>query len=143
MLHGTGRAGRQLRPVRLLVCFRVAGHTKSSFTYLQLLCDLVDVIAGPAVLLEGGFLDFASMVPLAIHLPPPEMGHADRELHCDLAAVKLRTTLKAGIGIDPRQMSGRLAVVVDCQDGGRQTSEEAAVQLRLRGYRVDVLDPQA
>src|SRR5258707_7580730 len=28
---------------------------------------------------------------LDIHLPPPEMGHSDRELHCDLAAVKLRT----------------------------------------------------
>jgi len=125
------------------VCFRVAGHTKSSFTYLQLLCDLVDVMVGPSVLLEGGFLDYKSMVPLAIHLPPPEMDHADRELHCDLAAVKLRSSLKAGIGIDPRQMSGRLAVVVESEDGGRQTPDEAAAQLRGRGYRVDVLDGDA
>ncbi|HVW31920.1 MAG TPA: hypothetical protein VHL53_05225 [Acidimicrobiia bacterium] len=126
--------------MRLQVCFRVAGHTKSSFTYLQLLCDLVDVMAGPAVLLEAGFLDFRDMVPLAIHLPPPEMGHGDRELHCDLAAVKLRSAIKAGIGIDPRQMSGRLAVVVDADDGGGQTPEEAAGRLRQRGYRVDVLE---
>ena len=126
--------------MRLQVCFRVAGHTKSSFTYLQLLCDLVEVMAGPSVLLEGGFLDYGSMVPLAIHLPPPEMDHADRELHCDLAAVKLRSSLKAGIGIDPRQMSGRLAVVVQSEDGGRQSPDEAAAGLRGRGYRVDILD---
>jgi hypothetical protein len=129
--------------VRLQVCFRVAGHTKSSFTYLQLLCDLVDVIAGPSVLLEGGFLDFRSMVPLTIHLPPPEMDPADRELHCDLAAVKLRAALKAGIGIDPRQMSGRLAVVVQSPDAGCQSPEDAAAGLRHRGYRVDVLDGEA
>ena len=126
--------------MRLQVCFRVAGHTKSSFTYLQLLCDLVEVMAGPSVLLEGGFLDYGSMVPLAIHLPPPEMDHADRELHCDLAAVKLRSSLKAGIGIDPRQMSGRLAVVVQSEDGGGQSPDEAAAGLRGRGYRVDILD---
>ena len=125
--------------MKLQVCFRVAGHTKSSFTYLQLLCDLVDVMVGPSVLLEGGFLDFGSMIPLAIHLPPPEMGHSDRELHCDLAAVKLRTLLKTGIGIDPRQMSGRLAVVVESESGGRQTPDEAATRLRGRGYRVEVL----
>ena len=125
--------------MKLQVCFRVAGHTKSSFTYLQLLCDLVDVMAGPTVLLEGGFLDFGSMVPLGIHLPPPEMDHDDRELHCDLAAVKLRTAIKAGIGIDPRQMSGRLAVVVQSEDGRPQTPDEAAVRLRGRGYRVEVL----
>ena len=88
----------------------------------------------------GGFLDFRSLVPLDIHLPPPEMGHSDRELHCDLAAVKLRTTIKAGIGIDPRQMSGRLAVVVQSEDGGRQTPDEVAAELRGRGYRVEVLD---
>lgn len=129
--------------MRLQVCFRVAGHTKSSFTYLQLLCDLVDVIAGPSVLLEGGFLDFGGMVPLTIHLPPPEMGLADRELHCDLAAVKLRSALKAGIGIDPRQMSGRLAVVVQSEDGDGQTPDDAAVRLRSRGYRVEVLDGEA
>lgn len=126
--------------MRLRVCFRVAGHTKSSWTYLQLLCDVVDVMAGPSVLLEGGFLDFRSMVPLAIHLPPPEMSPADRELHCDLAAVKLRSTLKAGIGIDPRQLSGRLAVVVESEDVGTQTPHEAAARLRDRGYRVEVLD---
>lgn len=125
--------------MKLRVVFRVAGHTKSSFTYLQLLCDLVDVLAGPSVLLEGGFLDFGSMVPLTIHLPPPEMGHSDRELHCDLAAVKLRSALKAGIGIDPRQMSGRLAVVVQSEDGGQQVPDEVAAQLRGRGYRVEVL----
>jgi hypothetical protein len=129
--------------VKLQVCFRVAGHTKSSFTYLQLLCDLVDVIAGPSILLEGGFLDFGGMVPLSIHLPPPEMDHSDRELHCDLAAVKLRSTLKAGIGIDPRQMSGRLVVVVQSEDGGSQTPDEAAARLRGRGYRVEVLGREA
>jgi hypothetical protein len=128
--------------VKLQVCFRVAGHTKSSFTYLQLLCDLVDVIAGSSVLLEGGFLDFGSMVPLSIDLPPPEMDHSDRELHCDLAAVKLRSALKAGIGIDPRQMSGRLAVVVESQDGRPQSPDEAAARLRDRGYRVEVLGAQ-
>jgi hypothetical protein len=125
--------------VKLQVCFRVAGHTKSSFTYLQLLCDLVDVIAGPSILLEAGFLDFASMVPVAIHLPPPDMDRSDRELHCDLAAVKLRSSLKAGIGIDPRQMSGRLAVVVHAEEAGVQTADDAAMQLRQRGYRVEVL----
>ena len=126
--------------MRLQVCIRVAGHTKSSFTYLTLLCDLVEVLDAPAVLLEGGFLDFRGMVPLDIHLPPPDMGHSDRELHCDLAAVKLRTTIKAGIGIDPRQMSSRLAVVVQSEDGGRQAPDEVAAELRGRGYRVEVLD---
>ena len=46
---------------------------------------------------------------------------------------------QAGIGIDPRQMSGRLAVVVESEDGGAQTPDEAAARLRRRGYRVDVL----
>jgi hypothetical protein len=129
--------------VRLQVVFRVFGHSKSSFTYLTLCCDLVDVIAGPTVLVEGGFLDFRGLVPLSIHLPPHEMDHADRELHCDLAAVKLRTTIKAGIGIDPRQMSGRLVVVVQSEDDGPATPDEVATQLRGRGYRVDVLDGEA
>jgi hypothetical protein len=123
----------------LRVCIRVAGHTKSSFTHLQLLVDIVDVTAGPAILVEGGFLDFRDMVPLGIHLPPPEMDHADRDLHCDLAAMKLRAALKAGIGIDPRQMSGRLAVLVLSEDSGPFTAEEAAAELRTRGYRVDVV----
>ena len=125
--------------MRLQVVFRVFGHAKSSYTYLTLLCDLVDVIDGPTTLVEGGFLDFRGMVPLGIHLPPHEMDHADRELHCDLAAVKLRTTIKAGIGIDPRQMSGRLAVLVQSEDGGPATPDEVAAQLRGRGYRVEVL----
>jgi hypothetical protein len=123
----------------LRVCIRVAGHTKSSFTYLQLLVDIVDVMSGPSILVEGGFLDFREMVPLDLHLPPPEMDHADRELHCDLAAIKLRAVLKAGIGIDPRQMSGRLAVLVLSEDSGLITAEEAAAELRGRGYRVDVV----
>lgn len=123
----------------LRVCIRVASHTKGSFTDLQLLVDIVDVISGSSILVEGGFLDFRAMVPLGIHLPPPEMDHADRELHCDLAAVKLRAALKAGIGIDPRQMSGRLAVLVLSEDSGPVTVEEAAAELRGRGYRVDVV----
>ena len=112
---------------------------QTSFTDLQLLVDIVDVISGSSILVEGGFLDFRDMVPLGIHLPPPEMDHADRELHCDLAVVKMRAALKAGIGIDPRQMSGRLAVLVLSEDSGSFTDEEAAAELRGRGYRVDVV----
>jgi hypothetical protein len=112
---------------------------QTSFTDLQLLVDIVDVTTGPSILVEGGFLDFRAMVPLGIHLPPPEMDHADRDLHCDLAAIKLRAALKAGIGIDPRQMSGRLAVLVLSEDSGPFTPEEAAAELHSRGYRVDVV----
>lgn len=123
----------------LRVCIRVASHTKGSFTDLQLLVDIVDVIGSPTILVEGGFLDFRDMVPLNLHLPPPEMDHSDREFHCDLAVMKLRAVLKAGIGIDPRQMSGRLAILVLSEDEGPVSAEEAAAELRGRGYRVDVV----
>jgi hypothetical protein len=126
--------------MRLRVGIRVAGHTKSSYTYLQLLEDLVGVSSGPAALLEAGFVDYR-MVPVNIKLPPPEMEALDRELYCEIAAVKLRSELHAGIGVDPRKMSGRLAVVAWLGSASPpEHSDEVADRLRGLGYRVDVLD---
>jgi hypothetical protein len=129
--------------MRLRVIVRVAGHTKSSYTYLQLLEDLVEVIGGPSSLVEAGFVDYR-MIWVAIDLPPSGMDRRDIELFCELAAAELRSALKAGIGIDPRMMSGRLAVVVQrSTEGGPGSNEEAAERLRGLGYRVEVLDGEA
>ena len=125
--------------MRLQVGLRVAGHNKSSYTYLQLLEDLVDVSGGPSRLLEAGFIDYR-WVRVAIELPPPEMDLQDRKLHCELAADKLWTAMKAGLGADPRQLSGRLAVVVELAVKSEPgTGTEAEELLRGRGYRVEVL----
>jgi hypothetical protein len=128
--------------MKLSVGIRVAGHTKSSYTYLQLLEDLVGVSSGPAALLEAGFVDYR-MVPVDIRLPPPEMEALDRELYCEIAATRLRSELHAGIGIDPRKMSGRLAVVACLGSPSRPGhSDDVADRLRGLGYRVEVLDPE-
>jgi hypothetical protein len=133
-----GRRG--LTALRLQVGIRVAGHSKSSFTYLQLLEDLVDVSAGPSSLLEAGFLDYR-MVRVAIDLPQPDLDLCDRKLHCELAADKLWSTMKPGLGADPRQLSGRLAVIALLSvKAGPDPATDTAAQLRRRGYRVELLD---
>lgn len=126
--------------MRLSVGIRVAGHTKSSYTYLQLLEDLVSASSAPATLVEAGFVDYR-MIPVDIRLPPPEMEAPDREMYCEIAALKLRSELHAGIGIDPRKMSGRLAVIARLGSPSPPgESEEVADRLRGLGYRVEVLD---
>ena len=126
--------------MRLSVGIRVAGHTKSSYTYLQLMEDLVGASSAPATLVEAGFVDYR-MIPVDIRLPPPEMEALDREMYCEIAALKLRSELHAGIGIDPRKMSGRLAVIARLGSPSRPgESEEVADRLRGLGYRVEVLD---
>jgi hypothetical protein len=135
--------GGDLTAVRLQVGIRVAGHSKSSFTYLQLLEDLVVVSAGPSSLLEAGFLDYR-MVRVAIDLPQPDLELGDRKLHCELAAAKLWSTMKPGLGADPRQLSGRLAVIVLLSvKAGRDATTETAERLRGRGYRVELPDGDA
>src|SRR5258706_5575634 len=96
--------------MRLRVVVRVAGHTKSSYTYLQLLEDLVEVIGGPSSLVEAGFVGYR-MGWVAIDLPPSGIERRDIELFCELAAPELRAAFEAGLGIDTRLMVGRSAGV--------------------------------
>jgi hypothetical protein len=119
--------------MRLTVARRVAGEAKCTATYVKLLEDLSrHGHQAPGVpdirILQAGFLDYR-MIRLSLDVPPQ-----GDTWHAELAAARLFDALRDGLGVDPRMLSGRLAVLVDLAgDGG-----EAAVGLRGSGYTVTV-----
>lgn len=122
--------------MRLTVARRVAGEGKCTATYVKFLEDLSGGPAGPAReirILQAGFLDYR-MVRLSLGVPP-----AGDELHAELAAAELCAALRDGLGVDPRMLSGRLAVVVDVAEDGEKTM----ASLRDRGYTVTIEDEKA
>ena len=118
--------------MRMTVARRVAGEGKCTATYVKFLEDLgCGGQAGRARgirVLEAGFLDYR-MVSMSLDVPPP----GDR-LHTDLASAELCGALAHGLGVDPRMLSGRLALLVDLEDDGGKT----IAGLRDRGYTVTV-----
>lgn len=122
--------------MRLTVARRVAGEAKCTATYVKLLEDLSShgqlapgVPGKPGIrILEVGFLDYR-MIRMSLDVPPP--GDA---WHAELAAAQLCDALRAGLGVDPRMLSGRLAVLVDLAGDG----EQAAASLRRSGYTVTI-----
>ena len=118
--------------MRMTVARRVAGEGKCTATYVKFLEDLgCGGQAGRARgirVLEAGFLDYR-MVGMSLDVPPP----GDR-LHTDLASAELCAALADGLGVDPRMLSGRLALLVDLEDDGGKT----IAGLRDRGYTVTV-----
>ena len=118
--------------MRMTVARRVAGEGKCTATYVKFLEDLgCGGQAGRARgirVLEAGFLDYR-MVSMSLDVPPP----GDR-LHTDLASAELCAALADGLGVDPRMLSGRLALLVDLEDDGGKT----IAGLRDRGYTVTV-----
>ena len=118
--------------MRLTVARRVAGEGKCTATYVKFLEDLgCGGQAGRARgirVVEAGFLDYR-MISMSLDVPPP----GDR-LHTDLATAELCAALVNGLGVDPRMLSGRLALLVDLEDDGGKT----IAGLRDRGYTVTV-----
>jgi hypothetical protein len=118
--------------MRLRVARRVAGEGKCIATYAKFLEDLsCRRGGGPGAgirVLEAGFLDYR-MVRMSLDVPSP----GDR-LHADLASAELCAALADGLGVDPRMLSGRLALLVDLEDDGGRT----IAGLRDRGYTVTV-----
>ena len=118
--------------MRLRVARRVAGEGKCAATYLKFLEDLgCGGQAGRARgirVLEAGFLDYR-MVSMSLDVPLPR-----DKLHTDLASAELCATLADGLGVDPRMLSGRLALLVDLEDDGGKTM----AGLRDRGYTVTI-----
>ena len=118
--------------MRLTVARRVAGEGKCTATYVKFLEDLgCGGQAGRARgirVLEAGFLDYR-MVSMSLDVPPP-----GDKLHTDLASAELCAALADGLGVDPRMLSGRLALLVDLEDDGGKT----IAGLRDRGYTVTV-----
>ena len=115
--------------MRLRVARRVAGEGKCAATYVKFLEDLgCGGQAGRARgirVLEAGFLDYR-MVSMSLDVPSPR-----DKLHTDLASAELCATLADGLGVDPRMLSGRLALLVDLEDHGGETM----AGLRDRGTR--------
>lgn len=124
--------------MRMTVSRRVVGEAKCAATYIKLIEDLgrhgdrTD-LAGGMRILAAGFLDYR-MVPLNLDVPP-----ADDGWHAALAAAQLRDALRAGLGVDPRSLSGRLAVLVEVAGNGEAT----AAGLRRGGYTVTTDDREA
>jgi hypothetical protein len=118
--------------MRLRVARRVAGEGKCTATYVKFLEDLAcGGQAGRARdirVLEAGFLDYR-MVRVSLGVPPP-----GDKLHTDLAGAELCAVLAGGLGVDPRMLSGRLALLVDLEDDGGKT----IAGLRDRGYTVTI-----
>ena len=102
--------------MRLRVARRVAGEGKCAATYVKFLEDLgCGGQAGRARgirVLEAGFLDYR-MVSMSLDVPSP-----GDKLHTDLVSAELCATLADGLGVDPRMLSGRLALLVDLEDDG-------------------------
>jgi hypothetical protein len=133
-----GPAGRALlvRPagdaaMRMTVSRRVAGEAKCAATYVKLVEDLGRydgpvIPAGGSRIVAAGFLDYR-MVPLNLDIPP-----AGDQWHAELTAAQLRDALRDGLGVDPRMLSGRLAVLVEAAGDG----EETVASLRECGYTV-------
>jgi hypothetical protein len=117
--------------MRMTVSRRVAGEAKCTATFVKLIEDL-SRCGGPMSREEGirilaaGFLDYR-MVRLILDVPP-----AGDELHAELAAAQLRDALRDRLGVDPRMLSGRLAILVEAAEDG----EKAAAGLRGCGYTV-------
>jgi hypothetical protein len=118
--------------MRLRVARRVAGEGKCIATYVKFLEDLgCGEPAGRAreiKVLEAGFLDYR-MVRVSLGVPPP-----GDKLHTDLASAELCAALADGLGVDPRMLSGRVALLVDLEDDGGKT----IAGLRDRGYTVTI-----
>lgn len=118
--------------MRLRVARRVAGEGKCIATYVKFLEDLgCGGQAGRAReirVLEAGFLDYR-MVRVSLGVPSP-----GDKLHTDLASAELCAALADGLGVDPRMLSGRLALLVDLEDDGGKT----IAGLRDRGYTVTI-----
>ena len=118
--------------MRLRVARRVAGEGKCAATYVKFLEDVgCGGQAGRARgirVLEAGFLDYR-MVSMSLDVPSP-----GDKLHTDLASAELCATLADGLGVDPRMLSGRLALLVDLEDDGGETM----AGLRDRGYTVTI-----
>jgi len=118
--------------MRLTVARRVAGEGKCTATYVKFLEDLgCGGQAGRARgirVLEAGFLDYR-MVSMSLDVPPP-----GDMLHTGLATAELFAALANGLGVDPRMLSGRRALLVDMEDDGGKT----IAGLRDRGYTVTV-----
>ena len=118
--------------MRLRVARRVAGEGKCAATYVKFLEDVgCGGQAGRARgirVLEAGFLDYR-MVSMSLDVPSP-----GDKLHTDLASAELCATLADGLGVDPRMLSGRLALLVDLEDDGGETM----AGLLDRGYTVTI-----
>lgn len=117
--------------MRLTVSRRVAGEAKCTATYIKFLEDLSHYGGQTGRtqrirILRAGFLDYR-MIRLDLDIPP-----AGDAWHAELAATQLCDALRDGLGVDPRMLSGRLAVLVDLADDGK----EAMVSLRGSGYTV-------
>lgn len=122
--------------MRLTVSRRVAGEAKCAATYIKLLEDLSRCGGRTSRtqsirILEAGFLDYR-MIRLNLDVPVGD------ELHTELAATQLCDALRDGLGVDPRMLSGRLAVLVDLAEDG----EETTASLRGSGYTVTVNDAE-
>ena len=124
--------------MRITVSRRVAGEAKCVATYTKFVEDLGrcgDPMSGRQGIriLAAGFLDYR-IVPLSLHVPP--LGD---EWHAELAGAQLRDALRDGLGVDPRSLSGRLAVLVEVAGDG----EETMAGLRGCGYMVTTDDREA
>jgi hypothetical protein len=77
-----------------------------------------------------------------VNLNVPPAGDA---WHAELAATQLCDVLREGLEVDPRMLSGRLAVLVDLAEDGEGTSavQETMVSLRGSGYTVTIDDGKA
>jgi len=124
--------------MRMTVSRRVAGEGKCAATYVKVLEDLARH-GGPTSRARGmrivaaGFLDYR-MIRLDLEVPPEGEG-----LHAELAAAQLRDALRAGLGVDPRMLSGRLAILVDTPGDGWATM----AGLRGCGYTVTTGNAEA
>jgi hypothetical protein len=115
----------------MTVSRRVAGEGKCAATYVKVLEDLARhgaqaSRAGGLRIVAAGFLDYR-MIRLDLDVPPDGDG-----LYAELAAAQLRDELRAGLGVDPRMLSGRLAVLVEAPGDGAATM----AGLRECGYTV-------
>jgi hypothetical protein len=115
----------------MTVSRRVAGEGKCAATYVKVLEDLARhgaqaSRAGGLRIVAAGFLDYR-MIRLDLDVPPDGDG-----LYAELAAAQLRDELRAGLGVDPRMLSGRLAVLVEAPGDGAATM----AGLRGCGYTV-------
>jgi hypothetical protein len=124
--------------MRMMVSRRVAGEAKCAATYIKFLEDLARQGGRMSRrrgirILEAGFLDYR-MVRLNLGVPP-----TGDELHAELAAAQLRDALRNGLGVDPRMLSGRPAVLVEAAGD----AEETVASLRGCGYTVTTDDGEA